>query len=79
VQSLLKKEFIRSFTFIGSNGKTKGGGDTGNSCEFFKEVYNPVNIFQNWKVVDYVNAESGPSEWSFNKHPEKKEGLLAIE
>ena len=39
---MIKKEFIRSFNFIGI-GKSKKG-DSG-SCEYFKETYNPVNIY----------------------------------
>ncbi len=69
VESLSHGEFIRSFVVIGQKG---------NTCEFFEEKYNPSDIFKNWKAVDYVKAEKGPSEWAYNKHPEK-EGLLAIE
>jgi hypothetical protein len=62
VESLSHGEFIRSFVVIG---------EKGNSCEFFEEKYNPCDIFKHWKGVDYIKAIRGPSEWAFNKHPEK--------
>lgn len=69
LNSVDKGEYMRSFSF---------GGKPGNTCAYFRENYNPADIFENYYNFDYKYNTKGPSEWSFNKHPEKS-GSLAFE
>lgn len=36
-------------------------GDKSNTCMYFKEEYQPANIFANWKVTDAKGSIAGPS------------------
>jgi len=60
---------MRSFSFVGK---------PGNTCPYFRENYNPADLFENYYNLDSSKNAKGPSEWSFNKHPEKA-GQLAFE
>lgn len=62
LNSVDKGEYMRSFSFSGK---------PGNTCAYFRENYNPADIFENYYNFDYKFNTKGPSEWSFNKHPEK--------
>lgn len=64
-----KGEYMRSFSFVGKKG---------NACAYFREGYNPADIFSNYYRMDYMRSVNGPSEWSFNKNPEK-DGALVFE
>jgi len=43
-------------------------GDKNSKCEFFKEKYDPTDIYMNWEVVDDPGASDGPSQWAYNTH-----------
>lgn len=38
-------------------------GDKYNVCAYFKETYNPANIFKNWYKIDASGSRNGPSLW----------------
>jgi len=44
-------------------------GDKKNTCNYFKEIYEPANIFTNWKVRDAIGDDGGPSSWTFAANP----------
>lgn len=39
-------------------------------CNYFKEEYNPSNIFTNWLNIDIQTSKQG-SMWSFVTNPTK--------
>jgi hypothetical protein len=44
LSSAEKGEYMRSFSFVGKKG---------NACAFFKEGYNPADIFKNYYNMDH--------------------------
>lgn len=60
IKSQRRGNYLRSFRIIG---------DQANSCNYFKETYNPSNLFHNWRISDGRGAILGPSEWTFNTNP----------
>lgn len=60
---------ITSEKLEGSDRGMKFLGDKKNTCNYFKEIYDPANIFTNWKVRDAIGDDGGPSSWTFAANP----------
>lgn len=60
IKSEKRGNYLRSFRVLG---------DKSVACNFFKEKYNPANIWANWREEEGRGTVMGPASWTFNSNP----------